>query len=116
MRLPRMTTRWWMIAVAAIVLSVAWLVLPYRVSRYRGDGAITDGGFWSYPRYRIRLPQAELTANRTRLYKLKGLPPSASHPGIGGHRPSSRRSQGLRSAPGDELPRCRSGSLTSTAG
>ena len=64
-----------MIAVAAIVLSVAWLVLPYNVSRYRGDGVITDGGFWSYPRYRIRLPQVELTAAQTRLYKLKGLPP-----------------------------------------
>ncbi len=64
-----------MIAVVAIVLSVAWLFSPYKVSEYRGDGAIMDRGFWSYPRFRIRLPEVELTANRTRLYKLKGLPP-----------------------------------------
>jgi hypothetical protein len=75
MRLPRLTTRWSMITVAAIILSVTWLVLPYKAIRYRGDGAITDRGFWSYPRYRIQLPQVELTANRTRLFKLTGLPP-----------------------------------------
>lgn len=78
MRVPRFRRRTLILIVvaAAIVYSVAWLVLPYRLSGYRGDGSITDSGFWSYPRYRIRLPKTELKAPRSVVYKLGGLPPA----------------------------------------
>ncbi|WP_406696712.1 hypothetical protein V5E97_37570 [Singulisphaera sp. Ch08] len=75
MRRPcvRLTVRW----LAVAVLFLGWLALPYTVSRYQGDGTITDRGFWSYPRYRIRLPQMELAAGRPHVYRLRGLPPES---------------------------------------
>jgi hypothetical protein len=77
MLLPRsrLTVRRALAVVAAAVVVLAWLALPYGASRYRGDGAITDRGFWSYPRYRISLPPMDLKADRPHLYKLRGTPP-----------------------------------------
>src|SRR3954463_11071676 len=71
----RLTVRRVIAVVAVAVVTLAWLALPYRASCYRGDGAITDGGFWSYPRYRIRLPPIYLKADRVHLYRLRGTPP-----------------------------------------
>jgi hypothetical protein len=77
MRLPRVRfTVWRMIAAVAVaVLCLAWLSLTYKPSHYRGDGTITDGGFWSYPRYRIRLPPMPVQVEEVHRYRLRGVPP-----------------------------------------
>jgi hypothetical protein len=66
--------RWLIAAALAAALVCAWLTFPYRVSRYQGDGTITDSGFWSHPRYRVRLPPMDLQTDRTRTYRLRGTP------------------------------------------
>src|SRR5262249_19287035 len=71
----RLTVRRLMASVAITVLSLAWLAFPYRPSRYRGDGTITDRGLWSFPRYRVKIPPMELPAERGRRYRLQGTPP-----------------------------------------
>jgi hypothetical protein len=49
-------------------------LLQYRTSEYRGDGVITDRGFWSYPRYRLWMPELLLTETAQHSYSLDGLP------------------------------------------
>lgn len=77
MSLPRVRfmVRCLVITVVGVILFLAWLILPYKASRYHGDGSITDTGFWSYPRYHIRLPPLDLSVDRKRRYSLRGTPP-----------------------------------------
>jgi hypothetical protein len=48
--------------------------LLYRTREYRGEGTITDHGFWSYPRYRIAMPEMLLTEAQEHSFTLQGLP------------------------------------------
>ena len=75
MRMPKFTNRWIIVVVAMVFLSLAWLAWSYKISRFRGDGAISDRGFWSYPRYRIRFSPIELRAGQACSYRFRGAPP-----------------------------------------
>ena len=70
------------VAAFAILLFLAVIVLwgegcallPNYTQAYRGDGIITDGGFWSYPRYRISMPGVLLTETQQHVYFLEAVP------------------------------------------
>jgi len=69
------------IAIVAAVLLVAvvylWSIgtlLPYDTRAYRGDGTITDSGFWTHPRYCISMPEILLTETQQIAYSLKNVP------------------------------------------
>jgi hypothetical protein len=67
------------IAAVFVLLSAVFLLwnewnLLYRTGEYRGDGTITDHGFWSYPRYRIAMPVIPLTEAQEHSLTLEGLP------------------------------------------
>ena len=77
-----MRTRWKLavlgVAILAIVSSgLAFFALRYDPSRFKGDGIITDHGFWSFPRYEIRFPRLCLKNRETYTYECKGLPPES---------------------------------------
>ncbi len=64
--------------IACGVISIAlilWSVTSYRISRFRGDGVISDSGFWSYPRYHISLAPIPLFEAGAHKFSLTGLPP-----------------------------------------
>jgi hypothetical protein len=66
-----------LVLVASGGISVAlmiWLLTSYRISEYHGDGAISDSGFWSYPRYSIALDPFPLFETGTHKFLLAGLP------------------------------------------
>ncbi|MBN1395454.1 MAG: hypothetical protein JW959_10560, partial [Pirellulales bacterium] len=70
------------IVFAAILLAIAAMYVaivqfwPYSEKNYRGDGVISDSGFWSYPRYHIRFSEVSLTAPSQHCFKSAGLPPA----------------------------------------
>lgn len=51
------------------------LVFGYNLNTFKGDGRITDSGFWSYPRYHVVMPTFSLESVSERTFTLEGLPP-----------------------------------------
>lgn len=68
---------WTCVAMLVLLAGLSWTgllrQLTYRPARFAGDGVISDGGFWSYPRYVVRFPQHPL-APGTHEYRCSGLP------------------------------------------
>ena len=52
-----------------------WLLASYRISKFHGDGIISDAGFWSYPRYHVALAPIPFFETGTYKFSLAGLPP-----------------------------------------
>jgi hypothetical protein len=75
------------VIIAAVIAAFSILVLglrlirddirsiTYRIKDYRGDGNISDDGFWSYPRYRISFAPVTASHTRSHQYRIEGLPP-----------------------------------------
>jgi hypothetical protein len=63
------------VLVLGVVATALWL-WPYSVREFRGDGQITDTGFWSYPRYQVRFPPVELSQAGQHTFTCRGLPPA----------------------------------------
>ena len=59
-------------SVSAVAL-VGFLVRN-RTEPFSGDGTLEDGGFWSYPRYRVAFPKLDLTAGTNHLLTFRGMP------------------------------------------
>jgi hypothetical protein len=81
-----------------VILGVgAWLLWKalaywtYSVRDYSGDGRITDSGFWSYPRYRIELPQIQIEPRSAYRFTFKGAPPEDCGFGLSLTDPGQRR-------------------------
>ncbi len=54
---------------------IVWLLTSYRISKFQGDGVISDTGFWSYPRYHVALNVIPLFETSAYKFSLAGLPP-----------------------------------------
>jgi hypothetical protein len=66
------------VATIIFVIAIAFLVhigwLGYSASRFHGDGRITAGGFWSYPRYSVTFDAIDLGEAKAHSWKFGGLP------------------------------------------
>jgi hypothetical protein len=48
---------------------------PYDINSLQGDATISDAGFWSWPRYRVRFPEVSLSETGEHHFWCRGLPP-----------------------------------------
>ena len=69
--------RTWLITliVAVVRLVVMWLVSYHRFE-LKGAAGLRDSGFFSYPRYHVRLGSVPLWQAEEYEFKVSGLPPS----------------------------------------
>jgi hypothetical protein len=58
-------------AIIALAL-IAWS--PWSTRRFKGEGSFSDKGFFSYPRYVLKLPEMSLNKSRERDFHFQGLP------------------------------------------
>ncbi|HKV90976.1 MAG TPA: hypothetical protein VJW20_00360 [Candidatus Angelobacter sp.] len=61
-------------AVLAVVLLTIW-VYSYHTFEFKGGLSIQDSGFFSYPRYQVRVGEVPLWKNGEYHFAVRGLPP-----------------------------------------
>ena len=67
--------RLYLLTIAAMLIALlVWLLWPYNIRAYQGDGTISDSGFWSYPRYRVELAKISFSETGAYRFRLAGLP------------------------------------------
>jgi hypothetical protein len=62
-------------AIPVVLATIVFIPWPYREQSYRGDGQIEDLGYWSYPRYQLRLPRVVVSQPRVYTFRCSSLPP-----------------------------------------
>ncbi len=73
----RLSTWFVLVAILAMCLFGAVYLrgtLYYDSSTFVGDGSLSDGGFWSYPRYRIEFPAISLSDSNVTQFRFRGPP------------------------------------------
>jgi hypothetical protein len=72
----RFSIRGLMVAATVLACWLGWsLIFGYNPSAFKGQGSMTDTGFWSYPRYHILMPAFSLEKTNEHTFTLEGLPP-----------------------------------------
>jgi hypothetical protein len=64
-----------LVAVLCVALAVAVWAFGYHCSEFKGGLAIRDSGFFSYPRYHVRVGELPLWKDGEYQFMLSGLPP-----------------------------------------
>jgi hypothetical protein len=60
------------LAVLTALALIAWS--PWSTLRFKGEGSLSDNGFFSYPRFVLRFPEMSLNESGERGFHFQGLP------------------------------------------